>query len=133
MNEQRATEENAEEGSQEEGRSVLSSGSWIAGAALIIIGILFLVENVGDVSVPLLENWWAIFLLLIGVGALGNAWREYRDYETLTAETRRSLVVGLLLLVVGSVSLFGLDWSLMWPFLLIVGGLGLLLTVLFRG
>ena len=59
-----------------------AGGAWIGGVILIGLGILFLLQNFG---VPIPGNWWAVFLLLPGVGALWTAWRMYWREGRMTA------------------------------------------------
>src|SRR5512137_1892101 len=57
-------------------RGSRSGGAWVMGAILIIIGIVFLLQNM---NVFILNNWWALFILIPAVGAFGAAWRSYQD------------------------------------------------------
>ena len=104
------------------------SASWIFGAILIILGGVFLLQNVtGNFY---LQNWWALFILIPSFGALAAAWRMFQDNGwRLTAGVVGSLVVGLVLLAVTGMFLLGLSWTFFGPVLLILAGLGLLITV----
>jgi hypothetical protein len=37
--------------------------TWVAGILLIVLGIAFLMDNLGSFSIPL-DNWWALFVLI---------------------------------------------------------------------
>ena len=101
---------------------------WLGGVILIALGIIFLLQNFG---LPVLDNWWALFILLPAVGAFGNAWRDYQNAGgRLTASARWSLIVGLILTIVTAIFLFNLNWGLLGPVLIILAGLGLLLNAL---
>jgi hypothetical protein len=103
---------------------------WIGGAVLILLGVAFLLQNMGF---PFLENWWALFILLPALGAFGAAWESYQDQSRLTRGGMISLSGGLLLTLLAFAFLFGLDVGLFWPVLLIMGGLVLLVSALLPG
>lgn len=98
--------------------------NWGAGLALIIIGLIFLVANTTDFY---LNNWWALFILIPAVSNFGNAWRDYEKNGRLTHAGRGSITGGLILTLIASAFLFSLDWGLIWPVFLIIGGLAALL------
>jgi hypothetical protein len=100
---------------------------WIIGVILIILGVVFLLQNVA--SLTLINNWWAVFILIPAVGAFGNAWRTYQGAGGhLTAQTRSSLIGGLILTLVAAVFLFNLNWAILGPVLIILVGIGLFIN-----
>jgi hypothetical protein len=102
--------------------------AWLAGAVLIIFGVIFLVLNLTGFSI---ENWWAVFILIPAFGSLAAAWRIYQSSGgRFTPAARGPLIGGLILLTVASVFLFDLDWGTIWPVFLIIIGVGVLLTSL---
>lgn len=104
--------------------------AWLAGAVLIILGVIFLVLNLTGFSI---ENWWAVFILIPAFGSLAAAWRMYQSSGgRFTPAARGPLIGGLILLTVASVFLFDLDWGAIWPVFLIVIGVAVLLTSLSR-
>jgi hypothetical protein len=103
---------------------------WIAGAALILLGVIFMAQNLG---VFYLSNWWALFILLPAFGSFAAAWNSYQANGRLTAAGRGSLIGGGILTLIAAVFLFGLDFGLLWPIFLIVGGLVVLLNALLPG
>jgi hypothetical protein len=108
------------------GRSSFS-GSWIGGAALIALGIIFLLQNAG-LDIPFLRNWWALFILFPAVSSLTRAWQAYQSNgQRFTGPVSGSLTGGLALMLVAATFLFGLSWSLIWPIFLILAGLGALI------
>lgn len=110
--------------SQANGRSVHRSRSnWGAGIALIIIGVVFLIANTTDFH---LNNWWALFILIPAVSNFSNAWRDYERNGRLTHSGRGSITGGLILTLIASAFLFSLNWGLIWPLFLIIGGLAAL-------
>jgi len=110
-----------------ENRSSRSPGTWVGGAILILLGVIFLLQNTGIFT---LANWWALFILIPALGAFGNAWSQYREAGRFDSQARGSLIGGLLLSIVAGIFLFGLDWGRIWPVFLIVGGISLLLNAM---
>ncbi|HKZ86001.1 MAG TPA: hypothetical protein VJ793_20395 [Anaerolineae bacterium] len=106
------------------------SPAWLAGAVLIIFGVIFLVMNLTGSSI---ENWWAVFILIPAFGSLATAWRIHQSSGgRFTPAARGPLIGGLILLTVASVFLFDLDWGAIWPVFLIVIGVVALFTSLSR-
>jgi hypothetical protein len=105
-------------------RSRRRDHNWIAGVVLIGIGVIFLLSNTTGLH---FNNWWALFILIPAVTNFGNAFRSYQRHGRFTKSARGSLTGGLLLALVASAFLFNLDWGLIWPLFLIVGGLSALL------
>lgn len=106
-------------------------GSWVMGLILIVLGALFLLRNTGTLDIPL-RNWWALFILLPAIGAFDSARRLYQSAgNRLTSPASGSLIVGLVLTFVAAIFLFGLSWSYFGPVLIILTGIGILLTYTF--
>ncbi len=104
--------------------------AWLAGAVLIILGVIFLVVNLTGFSI---DNWWAVFILIPAFGSLAAAWRMYQSSGgRFTPAARGPLIGGLILLTVASVFLFDLDWGAIWPVFLIIIGVVALFTSLSR-
>ena len=106
------------------------SGSWVAGAILILIGIFIMLDNLAGFT---LENWWALFIMIPALGAFGNAWRAYQNDGRLSGQARASLISGVILTMVTAVFLLNLNWTILGPVLLILAGVGLLLNVVLPG
>jgi hypothetical protein len=103
-----------------------SHPAWIVGGVLIAVGVIFIIRNVSGVT---FDNWWALFILIPGLGSLATAYRMWdRAGRRLTAAARGPLIVGLILLAVTAVFVFELDWGKVWPAFLILIGLGVLLS-----
>jgi cation transport ATPase len=100
-------------------------GGWIGGAILILLGVVFLLHNLG---IPFLENWWALFILIPAFWCFVGAWEIYQANGHLTRRGGSSLTMGILLTLLAAVFLFNVTFGLYWPVLLIVGGLVLLGT-----
>ncbi len=101
-------------------------GSWVGGAVLIGLGLIFLMQNFG---IYRLDNWWALFILIPAFSALGAAWTIYRNNGGhFNPAMTGSLVTGVLLTLLSIGFLFGMNFGLVWPVFLILGGLSILFT-----
>jgi hypothetical protein len=102
--------------------------AWIGGVVLILLGVIFLAQNLGGFY---LGNWWALFILIPAAGAFGTAWNSYQNAGgQITAAVRGSLFGGLILTLVAGAFLFNLNWGLIWPIFIILAGIGALLSAL---
>jgi hypothetical protein len=109
-------------------RSGTYASGWVGGAVLVLIGLVFLLRNTGAFA---LENWWALFILIPAIGSFASAWNRYQSSGgRLTAAARGPLIGGFVLLLITVVFLFGLNFGLVWPFILILGGIALLLNAI---
>ncbi len=104
--------------------------AWIGGAILILIGVIFLVQNVTGFS---LRNWWALFLLIPAITSFGRASSIYQAEGRLTASARGAALGGLALTFLTAIFLFNLNFGALWPMFLILGGVALLLNALLPG
>ena len=101
------------------------SVNWVPGVILIAIGVIFLFTNLTGFS---LNNWWALFILIPAVKNFGSAWGSYQRHGRLTKSARGSLTGGFILSLIASAFLFDLDWGLIWPLFLIIGGISALFS-----
>jgi hypothetical protein len=102
-------------------------GAWIVGMILIVLGGLFLMRTMGIVDISL-TNWWALFILIPGFGALSAAWRTYQEEGRLTGAARGSMLVGLVLTFITLMFLFGISWTYVGPLLIIAVGIAIILN-----
>jgi hypothetical protein len=100
---------------------------WFAGVLLIGLGVILLLEQL---HIPFLVNWWALFILIPAFWAYIAAWDAYQDTGRFIRRAAGSLTVGLLLTIFMFIILFNITVGLLWPTLLIMGGLVLLGTAL---
>jgi hypothetical protein len=107
----------------ESGRKV----AWVPGIILIGLGVIFLLNNVTGFQ---LHNWWALFILIPAIGSFGKAVDSFRSAGELNREGWGALTGGIILTLVASAFLFNLNWGLIWPAFLIIGGLGMLFGAL---
>ena len=103
---------------------------WIGGAVLIVLGLVFLLQNITGSE---LRNWWAIFILIPAFGMFARTYRDYQNNGRLTAAGRGPLIGGLLLTFIAAAFLFSLDFGNLWPVFLILGGIALLLNAFWTG
>jgi cation transport ATPase len=100
---------------------------WFGGAILILIGIIFLLQNLGY---QVWLNWWALFLLIPALWFFVAAWNLYQSNRRLTRGAITSLAVGILITLMAIIFLLNLAFGMYWPVLLIVGGLILISSAL---
>jgi len=98
------------------------AGSLFGGVALIAVGTLFLLDEIGIADFGhVIRSYWPLFVVGVGVMRLidGEIWD------------------GLWLLAVGgwmqlvTLGMFGLTWGSSWPLLLIILGAGMVARALF--
>lgn len=99
------------------------SNAWLPGLALMGIGVIFLLNNFTGFR---LHNWWALFILFPGLGALGYAVQAYRASGHLNKDAGGAFVGALAILFTATVFLLGWNFGLVWPFYLVIAGLGAL-------
>ncbi len=113
-----------------EARYSSRGGAWVGGAILILLGVVFLLQNTGTL---IFGNWWALFILLPAVGAFSAAWRSYdRDGGQISGATLGSLIAGLVFTGLTVVLFFGFDLTFIGPAALILIGVGVLAAALMK-
>ncbi len=99
-------------------------GAFIGGAALIVFGVILMLQNMGVVQ---LHNWWAVFILFPALGSFATAYGAFRtNGGRLNSLVRGSILSGLVFAAIAAVFLFELNLSLLLPAVLIVAGIGVL-------
>jgi Flp pilus assembly protein TadB len=105
-------------------RSVLTG--LLPGLALILVGVLFLLDNAGLLPG---DDWWQYFLVGLGLVFIILSWVQYINPKRGRPRFWR-ILAGLALVATGLVFLFGFrDW---WPVVLIVVGVALVLLFVLR-
>lgn len=92
---------------------------------LIALGIFFLVRQFGGFS---LHNWWALFILIPAVGALGSAISLWEKHGRFTNAVWNALYGGMFPLAVALIFLLDLRWGDYWPVFIIIPGFGALIN-----
>ncbi len=108
-------------------RRAASGTAWVGGVVLIVLGIIFLLQNVRGFY---LNNWWALFILIPAIGAFADAWNRSRQDGRFSRRARGALITGCVLLLVTATFLFNWNWGIVLPVLLIVWGISILLNSL---
>jgi hypothetical protein len=92
--------------------------------AIIAIGVLFLLNNLGY-RLAFLErgNWWAVLILLAAFAPLVRAWEIFHARGRFDAEAAHYALTASGIALVGVLFLFDLDWGTWWPLFVILGGL----------
>ena len=88
------------------------------GLAFTVIGILLLLRNLEVIRIG--HRWWALFFL-IPIGYLLSDLMHGR-------QNRRSLIGVVTLVAMMVILLLGLNWAIVWPVFIIIGGLSFLLA-----
>jgi len=102
-------------------------GSLIIGLIIILIGLIFLLRNFDILDLG--HRWWALFFLIPVSYLFAEVWRSWRTSGGKFPQQARGSLIGLVtLLVLMFIFLLGLNWGLVWPVFIIIGGLSLLLT-----
>lgn len=99
-----------------------------------MLGVGFLAQSFGIIA---FENWWALFILIPAIGSFAAAWRRYQEAGgRVTSGVLGSVIGGVVISAIALGFLFnfslGLNWNLIWPLMLILGGLSLLLQYVTR-
>ena len=101
------------------------NGRLVFAAVLILVGLAL---GVGMLTGYTVNNWWALFML-IPVGTMSlDMWQDYQKNGRLTKKASDLIIPIIILLVIVSIFLFNLSWSIMWPASFIAIGLSILLT-----
>lgn len=93
----------------------------IAGLVLVILGVVFLFQNITGIS---FGNWWALFILIPALWAFWNAWGLYQQDGKITQRVANMVYGGMFPFLVAVIFLLNLDWGRLWPLLLILAGVG---------
>ena len=105
-----------------------SSSLWI-GLIFIFGGIAVLLNQLN--LLPFELNWWALFIMLPAAGFLSRAYNRFRSNEYLfSMDAAIPALIGLFLVTLSFSLLVGaawnINWSLFWPVIIILIGLGMI-------
>lgn len=114
------------EGSPADGRyGYASAFGWAAGFALVVLGIMFALQTIGEPVA--LRNSWALALAIPAAIAAATAWALYRRAErTLTRAAAGAITASFVLVAVGVILALDLPWQHTWPILMIAAGMSAL-------
>jgi hypothetical protein len=108
-----------------------TNGAWIGGGILILLGIIFLLQNTGIFT---LHNWWALFFLIPAFGSYASAVGMYQSNgNNFSNAVRGSVIGGVFFTLLTAAFLFGVSAGIFWPLVLILGGVALLVNLISHG
>ena len=103
-----------------------TNGAWIGGGVLILLGLIFLLQNTG---IFFLHNWWALFILIPAFGSYSSAYGIYQSNgRRFTHAVRGAFIGGVFFTLLTAAFLFGVSAGLFWPLILILAGVALLMN-----
>jgi hypothetical protein len=101
--------------------------SIVTGIVIIIIGAIFLLGNFNVIEIG--DRWWALFFLIPISFIVSDIWRRRQNNQGKIPASARGSFIGLIVLsVVMFTFLLDLDWGVIWPVFIIIGGLSLILN-----
>lgn len=96
------------------------------GLAMIAVGAAVILSQLGILQAG--YNWWAIFVLVPGLGFLSGALDMLISQKRISSGVRSMFGTGLLVLTVGAILLFDLRWRIFWPLILVMVGFSMFLN-----
>ena len=101
-------------------------GALYLGLTFVVLGVIFLLRNFD--LIPYIRHWWALFFL-IPIAVLGGDVLRHWNREEKLPGARRGPFIGLIVITtVMVVFLLDLNWGVIWPVFIIIGGLAILVT-----
>jgi hypothetical protein len=102
------------------------SNSWLLGLVLVLVGVLFLLQNVGIIVTT--GHWWAIFILIPAVGSGVAALTLYEKAGRRYTPAMAGPLTGFVILTfITAMFFFDLSWGQWWPVFIIIAGLSSIL------
>jgi hypothetical protein len=97
---------------------------------IFVFGGIALILNQLDL-LPFELNWWALFIMLPAAGFLNGAYNRFRSHGNLfSMDVAFSALIGLFMTALSFSLLVGaawnINWSLFWPLILVLIGLGMI-------
>jgi len=108
---------------EEPRRSRRTSRSFWFPIALITLGVIFLLQRIGNFT---FENWWALFILIPAFSAFGTAFNLWRRSGRFSVGVWSTFFGGIFPLAVALIFLFDLPWEEYWPVFIILAGIGMM-------
>jgi len=126
MSEKTNGEENApvQEIINESSKNRLWSATLLPGLFLILLGFYFLANKLTGFN---LDNWWALFILFPAINNFSAGFSAMRRDGNLSRSARGHFFWSLILLLLATALLLGVNFGLLWPVFIILAGIGVLL------
>lgn len=107
---------------------------WFPGVAIIAVGAIFLISNLGA-KIPFLNsrNWWAWLILIGALVPLTRAYELFRACGKVDAKVAHALLNAGALVLFAAMFLLNLNLQVWWPLFVILGGLLMLVRRPYRG
>jgi O-antigen/teichoic acid export membrane protein len=107
-------------------------GTVVAGMLLILLGVVYLLQNAVNFSVPV-QNWEALFILIPVFMLFDRAFKRYRNAgNRMTSVVWGAGFFGIILLVLTGIILFELDTDIWGPIIIILAGIGILVGAMIK-
>jgi drug/metabolite transporter (DMT)-like permease len=105
-----------------------ASNLWLG--LIFVFGGIALILNQLNV-LPFELNWWALFIMLPAAGMLNGAYNRFRSHgNAFSMDVGFTALIGLFLVALSFSMLVGaswsINWSLFWPAMIILIGLGMI-------
>ena len=98
-----------------------NTGLVLVGGLVALVGVMLLVDRLGDRDTSLLHSWWPFVLIIMGAARLATPRRSCDGRPRSIRSGVWLIVVGLWGLVSES-HLYGLTYQTAWPLLVIASG-----------
>ena len=97
------------------------------GLGLLIVGIIFLLRNFELIHIG--HRWWTLFFLIpISYLVIDILRRRQTAQGTSATQASGSWIALITLVVTMVIFLLGMDWGIIWPVFIVIGGLSLMLS-----
>lgn len=93
---------------------------------LILVGVILLIQNLHIVNFTF--HWWALFIFIPVFASLNSAWNSFQSSGRFSASVRSNLGSAIVVGAVAVILMFGMDWSRVWPVMVIAAGLSMFLS-----
>jgi hypothetical protein len=118
-----------EEPQEKNNRNRKQSPSLWMGLIFIFGGVAVLLNQLN--LLPFELNWWALFIMMPAAGFLSGAYNRFRSSNNLfSMDVAFPALMGLFMIALSFSLLVGaawnINWSLFWPFIIILIGLGMI-------
>lgn len=105
-----------------------SPNLWL-GLIFVFGGIALILNQLN--LLPFELNWWALFIMLPATGMLSGAYNRFRSHgNAFSMDVAFTALIGLFLVALSFSLLVGaawnINWSLFWPAMIILIGLGMI-------